>query len=55
MTGCPDRALGFVQHFCGDRSQQKAVKHSMTVGRQNNQVGISVASRLDEFPGRVAS
>ena len=40
MSACPDRALGFVQDFCGNRSQQQVVKYSLAAGRHNDQVCI---------------
>ena len=55
MSACPDGALGLVQYLCGDRSQEQAVKCAVAMGRHDDQAGVTVVSRLDDFAGRVAS
>ena len=51
---CPDYAIGVVQDFRGDRTEEQSSKRSVTMGRHHDQIGLLRMSVLDNVTCRIA-
>jgi hypothetical protein len=51
---CPDCAIGVVQDFRGDRTQEQSSKRPVTMGWHHDQISLLGMSALDNVLSRIA-